>query len=446
MKIKAFAKIIRGVLKYRVLHWLPDYVSRRRRWARTRNETSGNVHVMLAFVDHYEPSRSDGEKGIEAVSEWCQSYESICRNFTDSDGVFPQHSWFYRYDYPEFRCINILSEYCYRGFGEVEFHLHHGNSTEEWFERTIRDGKKWFQTAGAMYGQGVDSAQKFAYIAGNWALDNGQGRDEVSGVNNEIAVLARNDCYADFTFPAFGERAQPRMVNNIYSTMATPIAKSYEDGVDLEVHATAVGDLVLFQGPVYIDVEDGYFEYASFEKFTPYFSKRREYWLEAGVHVDGRPEWIFIKLHTHGMQSKATVLGDGFVRLLEDVVDLQNDGMGVHFVSAREAYNIAMAAKDGKEGDPNMYRDYLVDRPFNLDCYVSVPYTPVVFSESRFEIELEGDASGTVRLKRGPVEQIEFSAGVTRIVWQVDKEGQADFVFEGDGDATVVEWREGFRG
>jgi hypothetical protein len=30
----------------------------------------------------------------------------------------------------------------------------------------------------------------------------------------------------------------------------------------------------------------------------------------------------------------------------------------LHFASAREMFNIAMAAIDGREGDPGLYRDY----------------------------------------------------------------------------------------
>jgi hypothetical protein len=30
----------------------------------------------------------------------------------------------------------------------------------------------------------------------------------------------------------------------------------------------------------------------------------------------------------------------------------------IHFASAREAFNMIMAAVDGKQGEPGMYRDY----------------------------------------------------------------------------------------
>jgi hypothetical protein len=42
-----------------------------------------------------------------------------------------------------------------------------------------------------------------------------------------------------------------------------------------------------------------------------------------------------------------------------------NDGRRwvLHYVTAREMFNIAAAAMDGSEGNPNDYRDYLLAPP-----------------------------------------------------------------------------------
>jgi hypothetical protein len=42
-----------------------------------------------------------------------------------------------------------------------------------------------------------------------------------------------------------------------------------------------------------------------------------------------------------------------------------NDGRewNLHYVSAREMYNIAIAALEGESGDPNDYRDYRLKPP-----------------------------------------------------------------------------------
>ena len=47
-------------------------------------------------------------------------------------------------------CVQALSESVFRGFGEVEFHLHHGHDTHETMAATLRDGLNWFGRCGAM--------------------------------------------------------------------------------------------------------------------------------------------------------------------------------------------------------------------------------------------------------------------------------------------------------
>jgi hypothetical protein len=47
-------------------------------------------------------------------------------------------------------------------------------------------------------------------------------------------------------------------------------------------------------------------------------------------------------------------------RFMGDVMELaeQTGRFQIHFASAREAFNMVMAAVDGHEGNPNQYRDY----------------------------------------------------------------------------------------
>jgi hypothetical protein len=42
-----------------------------------------------------------------------------------------------------------------------------------------------------------------------------------------------------------------------------------------------------------------------------------------------------------------------------------NDGENyiLHYVSAREMYNIAKAAETGNDGNPNEYRDFILAKP-----------------------------------------------------------------------------------
>src|SRR5665213_78900 len=120
-------------LRWRALRggWLPDYL-RRHRFDRRSFAHGQIIDVMVLTADHYEPAKRFGAAAaVESVRSWCAAYEKMARKHGDADGRPPQHTWFYRYDYPNADCVRELSESVFRGFGEVEFHLHHGHDTHE---------------------------------------------------------------------------------------------------------------------------------------------------------------------------------------------------------------------------------------------------------------------------------------------------------------------------
>jgi hypothetical protein len=90
-------------------------------------------------------------------------------------------------------------------------------------------------------------------------------------------------------------------------------------------------------------------------------------WLDCNIHVQGKEDWVFIKLHTHGAQEDTMqVLLDGPLdKFFNDLGNQYNDGKNyiLHYVTAREMYNIVKAAEAGNEGDPNDFRDYIIDSP-----------------------------------------------------------------------------------
>jgi hypothetical protein len=378
------------LLKRQCHIWLPGYLSRHYHHNGYKITEGKHLDVIFLLVDHFEPARKEGALGVAKVRKWCEKYEIVAKQHTDSDGRMPQHTWFYRYDYPNFECINILSEYSFKGLGEIEFHLHHGYDSPASFAEKIQSGVKWFTKAGAMISAEKEPQMRFAYIAGNWALDNGRRNAAFSGVNNELGILGRSGCYADFTFPAIGTNAQPRKVNAIYYAKDTPKPKSYNRGTDVEVMKNPCGDLMIFQGPVYVDWKRKYTETAELESFSPYQPVRINYWMNAGIHVTGRPEWIFIKLHTHGMQSSPVILDGQFDRLLSDLERyFKRPPFRLHYVTAREAYNIVKAAEAGKTGNPNKFRNFLIGEPLNRKIFCSQPYRLEEYSENHVVIDIE---------------------------------------------------------
>jgi len=93
--------------------------------------------------------------------------------------------------------------------------------------------------------------------------------------------------------------------------------------------------------------------------------------VEQWVHVEGRPEWTFVKLHAHGAPepNASVMLGEPMATFHEALRDLARGGGGagprwrVHYVTAREMYNVARAAMDGRDGSPAAWFDYEVPPP-----------------------------------------------------------------------------------
>jgi len=88
---------------------------------------------------------------------------------------------------------------------------------------------------------------------------------------------------------------------------------------------------------------------------------RLRMWLQAGIAVRGRPDWVFLKLHCHGMDPRDEPAMTGPLRsgFLREWAEFAKDtGAKLHYTSAREMVNIALAACDAREGNPGDYRDY----------------------------------------------------------------------------------------
>ncbi len=391
-------------LRWRALRggWLREYF-RRPRFDRRAIPSDRPIDVMVLFSDHFEPARRFGDAAaVDSVRSWCADYEELAGRHRDSDGRPPQHTWFYRYDYPNQGCARELGASVFRGFGEVEFHLHHGNDDARSFAATLRDGLAWFHRSGAMLGAAERPRPTFGYVAGNSALDNGAGDDALSGCDTEIRLLREAGCYADYTFPSLGSPAQPRKVNSLYYATEDGLPKSYNQGEDVAVGRPQSGDLMIFQGPVGLNLREGTWDDGALENTSPPDPKRLASWLKGHVHVAGRPEWLFVKLHTHGIQNQQSFLGAGAEEMFSAMEHWWNrPPFRLHYVTAREAYNIAKAAEAGHAGDPNDYRDFVIPAPANRLIHCTGEWLLKSYTPERVHLEV---------LEAGPV-RIEFGEG-----------------------------------
>jgi len=89
--------------------------------------------------------------------------------------------------------------------------------------------------------------------------------------------------------------------------------------------------------------------------------RRLHLWQRAAITVQGCLEWLFVKLHCHGMDPRSTpaLQGPPMQNFLHNLADAgRGGGFQTHFVTAREMTNLILAACDEKNGDPCMFRGY----------------------------------------------------------------------------------------
>jgi hypothetical protein len=354
--------------------WLWSYL--RQDW-RAPVPAGTTRHLLFCFVDHYEPqwSRPDYSVECERVARWRADYPRLCANHRDADGRPPIHTFFYPEEEYRAEHIDALVELCRQGLGEIEVHLHHHDDTEAGLrEKLRRFTRDLVERHDALPVDPRTGQARWAFIHGNWALDNSYPDGTRCGINNELIILREEGCYADFTFPAAPDPCQTSTINKIYYATDDPERpKSHDRGERVRVGGQPVGDLMLIQGPLgfrWNRRKFGIFpriENADVRASSPADSYRIDDWVRTGVHVSGRPEWVFVKIHTHGAQDvdAATLLGAPMDEAFRYLESRYNDGRDwkLHYVSAREMYNIVKAAEAGHDGDPGRYRDFAIPRP-----------------------------------------------------------------------------------
>jgi hypothetical protein len=355
-----------------VQRWLGGY-ARHLAGKLARPEPQGTRHLLFALCDHYEPLWGDAsrERGRERVERWTQGYARAFGEFRDADGRPPRHTFFFPGEQYQPEYLDGLGELVRGGFGEVEVHLHHDGDDAPKLRQDLENYLAAYQRHGHI-SNGDDGRPRYAFIHGNWCLANSRADGRWCGVDSELEVLFGTGCYADFTFPSAPDQTQPNIVNRIYWPLGDPRrARAHETGEPARVGRVWDDRILMIQGPLALARRGRGFapriESGALSAKDPGSLERLKTWVAQGIHVEGRPEWIFVKVHTHGApeaQAEA-LLGEPGRELHRALGRHFNDGERyvLHYVSAREMFNIALAAMQGFSGNPDRYRDHSLRAP-----------------------------------------------------------------------------------
>jgi hypothetical protein len=339
--------------------WLLPYLlqtPKRRAWRRDRD-----IHLLLCIADHFEPVRGgvSAEAAQERVDYWVREYPRQLAGFRDSDGQPPRHTFFYPLEAYERGHLDALAGLCREGFGEVEVHLHHDRDTADNLRSNLQAYKELLaRQHGLLARDRVTGEVAYGFIHGNWALDNSRPDARWCGVTNELGVLRETGCYADFTLPSAPSPAQTHKINSIYYACGNRcLPKAHDTGLDVGSGPAPVDALLLIQGPLLLNwrrLKWGFLpriENGCLQAGQPPNRERLHLWLDASIQVPTRPDWFFVKLHTHGAWeiNRQVLLGDPMIQFHRTLAALAktNARFHFHYVTAREMFNLVKAAEAG---------------------------------------------------------------------------------------------------
>ena len=327
---------------------------------RRRRPIGPSTKVFLAICDHWEPrwQQPTRELELQRVKRWRDRLPSLVQGITDHAGRPPQHTFFYPEEEYDPAHVEGLVELRAAGLGDVEIHLHHDDDTSDNLRRTLRDfARRLHEEHGLLKLQ--DGTITYGFIHGNWCLDNSRPDGRYCGVNDEIDVLIQTGCYADFTLPAAPSPAQTKTINSIYYATDDPTRpKSHDHGTLAAVGRQAPDDsLLMIQGPLCVDWHDRIrgvvprIDYNNYQGRSGPSLERFLRWVDVGVHVRGRPDWRFVKVHTHGCEegNEEILLGEPMRRFHESLAEYaaENPSLEYYYVTAREMAGLVHQAEAG---------------------------------------------------------------------------------------------------
>ena len=263
---------------------------------------------------------------------------------------------------------------------------------EENLAGMLAESKEQFREHGLLSVDELDQT-RYAFIHGNWALGNSHPDGLHCGVDNEIQVLIDWGCIGDFTMPSAPNHCQVETINAIYYAEGSEEPRAHNEGPRVKAGEDQLDNsLLMVQGPLALNKESKKFgflprlENGDLTAANPPNLERLKLWTSQGICVEGREDWVVVKLHTHGALPENTdaLLGDPMREFAEDLGRFlqENPNWTANFVTARQLVNIVKAAEAGEGGDPMEHVDRLYKRVPGADAPPRLePYQEPVYSD-----------------------------------------------------------------
>ncbi len=325
-------------------------------------------HIIITVANHFEPAWSEGgfldhKTQIKRLKEYHKLARSTGEAVTDADGTKFRHTNFYPAEQYHPEILDVMAEMQAEGLGEVEVHLHHGveqpdtadnlRSALVEFRDTLAEKHKCLSR------EPGSETPKYAFVHGNLALANSCG-GRFCGVDNEMQILRDTGCYADMTLPSAPDQSQVSVINSIYECgLPLQNAVPHRRGNCVSVNGKEPQLPLIFTGPLVFNwtrrikglpvprIDDG-----ALTANQPLDAARFQRWRSANITVSGKSDWVFVKLYCHGFfdADQSVCIGDDAKRFFGSLLDesSKTGAFKLHFATAREAFNMAAAAIDGK--------------------------------------------------------------------------------------------------
>ena len=354
------AGIVVAIRARQMQYWIGSYAfpdEPRPQW-----HPDDEVDVFIAICDHWEPRCYGASDALadERVRRWRDDYPRLFSQFQDVNGRPPQYTFFFPEDEYRPRHIEGIRPLIEAGLGDVDIHLHHHDDTPEHLLETLSTFRDTlYYQHGLLRRDPVTCEIVYGFIHGNWSLCNSRPDGLLCGVDSELSILRQSGCYADFTLPSAPSATQTQTINSIYYAQDIPgRTKSHNTGIRACVgQKPPENHLLMIQGPLLLDwqrrrwgviprIENG-----DLHDGRAASLRRLELWMRAGVHVAGRPNWRFVKLHAHGCKDGNidTMLGEPMQQFHHELAGFQKQhpNFRYHYVTAWEMAQLVHQAEQG---------------------------------------------------------------------------------------------------